>query len=246
MGIGVSSKKEYGMNRGFDFNRSNTREQELALSATEQIYKGILLIGPTGSGKTPLGEFLETAGMAGRRCFHFDFGEQLRVAAQYPERYPLLMAEDVAVIRNSLQSGTLLEDSQFGIVKLLFSSFVRDRQVGEGDAVLLNGMPRHVGQAEKITDFVDVVLVVYLNCDDDTVRARIRTNAGGDRTFRVDDDIDAVVKKCATFKKRTMPLLSFYRDKSAGMVLEVLVDAAGNPKDIADTIDSVIRARTVF
>ena len=38
----------------------------------------LLLIGPTGSGKTPLGELLERSGLWGRPCRHFDFGERMR------------------------------------------------------------------------------------------------------------------------------------------------------------------------
>ena len=38
----------------------------------------ILLLGPTGSGKTPLGELMERRGFGGRRCRHFDLGDRLR------------------------------------------------------------------------------------------------------------------------------------------------------------------------
>ncbi|MCX7427258.1 MAG: hypothetical protein NTW96_16720 [Planctomycetia bacterium] len=38
----------------------------------------MLLLGPTGSGKTPLGDLLERRGLGGRRCVHFDFGAHLR------------------------------------------------------------------------------------------------------------------------------------------------------------------------
>jgi len=41
----------------------------------------ILLVGPTGAGKTPLGEWLQLHGLWGRRCHHFDFGTNLREVA---------------------------------------------------------------------------------------------------------------------------------------------------------------------
>ena len=44
--------------------------------------KAILLLGPTGSGKSPLGDELEANGLNGRRCLHFDFGRRLRRAAE--------------------------------------------------------------------------------------------------------------------------------------------------------------------
>jgi len=36
--------------------------------------RAILLIGPTGSGKTPLGDWLQAYGFCGHRCHRFDFG----------------------------------------------------------------------------------------------------------------------------------------------------------------------------
>ena len=42
---------------------------------------GILLLGPTGSGKTPLGDRLQIRDLWGRRCHHFDFGVRLRDVA---------------------------------------------------------------------------------------------------------------------------------------------------------------------
>ena len=43
--------------------------------------QAVVLLGPTGSGKTPLGEWLEAKGLGGRRCHHFDFGTRLRRVA---------------------------------------------------------------------------------------------------------------------------------------------------------------------
>jgi len=38
----------------------------------------VLLLGPTGAGKTPLGEMIEARGLWGMSCLHFDFGANLR------------------------------------------------------------------------------------------------------------------------------------------------------------------------
>lgn len=38
----------------------------------------VLLLGSTGSGKTPLGDLIERRGLRGVRCLHFDFGVNLR------------------------------------------------------------------------------------------------------------------------------------------------------------------------
>jgi hypothetical protein len=48
-------------------------------------YPAILLVGPTGSGKTPLGALCEKKGLWQSRVFHFDFGAILRrIAAAGP------------------------------------------------------------------------------------------------------------------------------------------------------------------
>ena len=38
----------------------------------------VLILGSTGSGKTPLGEYIEQNGLNGIKCHHFDFGACLR------------------------------------------------------------------------------------------------------------------------------------------------------------------------
>ncbi|MGB2821725.1 MAG: hypothetical protein WBF17_12140, partial [Phycisphaerae bacterium] len=71
--------------------------------------RAILLIGPTGSGKTPLGELLERRGLWARRCRHFDFGRRMRrIAAADPPPEWLDPAE-VEVLRAVLATGALRE-----------------------------------------------------------------------------------------------------------------------------------------
>ena len=172
--------------------------------------QAMLLVGPTGCGKTPLGELIGARGLGGRRAVHFDFGEHLRRAAASPADYPLLSPGDIEIISTSLSTGALLTDDQFTIAEKLLCSFAGAKGLTPSDRVVLNGIPRHVGQASKMADLIQITLVVYLECDDETVLGRIAVNAGGDRTGRVDDKREAVLKKLAVFKEQTLPLVEHY------------------------------------
>jgi len=178
----------------------------------------LLLLGPTGSGKTPLGQALELRGWAGSPCVHFDFGENLRQAAGQDEPDAAVSREDVAFLRQILRTGTLLEDDQFPLAGRILRRFLDCRGVGPTTWVVLNGLPRHEGQAVRIAEIVDVRAVVHLSCSADTVGTRIQTDAGGDRRGRTDDDREDVCRKLAIFAARTQPLLDFYRQRNVRVV----------------------------
>ena len=69
-----------------------------------------------------------------------------------------------------------------------------------------------------IDAIVDVQAVIYLECILEAVLARIRTNVGGDRDGRVDDDPAAVQRKLRIFHERTAPLLGHYRQRGAAVI----------------------------
>jgi len=171
----------------------------------------ILLLGPTGSGKTPLGEFLERHGIWGRRCAHFDFGQHLRLIASGQIQVPELTAAELRVIRESLGSGEVLEDEQFPIAAKSLRWFVAARGLAANDLVILNGLPRHVGQARDLDGITSILAVVNLKCSAETVYERIRLNSGGDRTDRCDDSVAQITWKLEQFAQRTLPLIEHYQ-----------------------------------
>jgi len=177
-----------------------------------------LLIGPTGSGKTPLGEALEKAGWAGRRCLHFDFGARLRDAGSRPESVLALSAEERDVVRAVLRDGALLEDRHFGIARKILEDFLREKSATSGDRLILNGLPRHAGQARDIEIIAVVVRVILLTASPATIRDRIRSNAAGDRSERGDDTPAEVERKLALYEERTKPLVDHYETKKVPIV----------------------------
>lgn len=174
--------------------------------------EAVLLLGPTGSGKTPLGEHLAAHGLLGRRCVHFDFGSELRAAARNGPATRLCPA-DLAFVHKCLTDGALLEKETFHIAETVFAAFRERHSTQPGDLLVLNGLPRHTEQAVEVERMARVVLLVVLDCNADTVLQRIATDTGGDRCGRADDSPSDVRRKLETFAKRTVPLVEHYRSR---------------------------------
>jgi adenylate kinase family enzyme len=203
--------------------------------------QAILLLGPTGSGKTPLGEWLERHGPGGRHCHHFDFGANLRAVAAGA------MAEgftpdETRFIRDVLEKGALLENETFYLAAKILRAFCSRRQPQPDDLIILNGLPRHSGQAEAAEPLLDVVAVVSLECPAAVVRERIRLNAGGDRSMRADDHEALLEKKLAIFAERTRALLTHYRERGA-TVIEIEVGMQTQPAEMAGRIADGLHGR---
>jgi adenylate kinase family enzyme len=177
----------------------------------------VLLVGPTGSGKTPLGDWLQTHG----RGRHFDFGAHLRAGTG-------LDATEKEFVRELLAKGMLLENETFYIAEKILRACTAGH---EDELLILNGLPRHVGQAVAIEPIVNVTMVVLLQASAATIRERLRRNSGGDRTDRVDDDLPLVQRKLATFTERTLPLVEHYRQRGA-RILEIPVTVKTAPADV--------------
>jgi adenylate kinase len=165
---------------------------------------------------------ISTNGIAVERCVHFDFGNELRAIAAGEERNPVFSDDEVGFIQGVLEEGLLLENEKFYLAKKILTDFTKRHDVGRREIIILNGLPRHVGQAEDMTDMVTVKSVVELKCSDGDVLCRIREDTGGDRSQRVDDDNALVKKKIETYNKRTRPLVDFYTTRGAALI-EVVV-----------------------
>lgn len=193
-------------------------------------FHGMLLLGPTGSGKTPLGDQLQTNGLLDVRCVHFDFGQSLREIAARTEPDSVVSAEDIAFIQQVLHRGDLLEDRDFPLARRVLASFLERHSVDRRTLVVMNGLPRHAGQSAALQEHAKMLLVVQLSCSAADVQNRIASNIAGDRLGRSDDSLAEIARKLAIYQQRTAPLVEFYRSRSVPIV-ELHVKPDTTPAD---------------
>ncbi len=224
--------------------------------------RAILLLGPTGSGKTPLGELIQQRGFGnicrGRlettrpspcnetamksstvrrsRCSHFDFGENLRQIVEQNRPDELITQADIDFLRQVLHHGALLEKEHAALAEGILRSCLAKHGADQQTIGVLNGLPRHVEQARLIESILEVQVVVYLRCSDETVCRRVRTNIGGDRTDRQDDDPESVRNKLAIFRQRSASLLDHYAQQGA-RIETVDVTAQMTPEQVWRILD---------
>ena len=192
----------------------------------------ILLIGPTGSGKTPLGQALQHAGFSGRKVYHFDFGEHLRKASSSKSTIYGLSGKESQLIKRLLSENKLLPDGSLAIAKKIITGFMsnwkpstvpRQRStVNDQPIILLNGYPRNIRQAAMIDKVVRMMAVIELSASTEVVMARIKRDTGGDRAGRVDDARAEIRRKLRIFKKETKPVIAYYRARKV-LILKVNV-----------------------
>jgi len=198
----------------------------------------LLLLGPTGAGKSPLGDFLQSHGLHERRCVHFDFGARLRAVAAGTLCPAGLGEEGVAVVERVLEAGALLDATEFWIAEALLADFLAFDREEDCDLVVLNGLPRHGQQARAVDGRLRIRLVVRLACTAEVVLERIASNSGGDRAARTDDDLERIRARITRFEDRTLPLLEHYERTGAALCV-VPVGVATRPRDIHAQLESL-------
>ena len=190
----------------------------------------ILLLGPTGVGKSPLGDALARNGLFGRRCHHLDFGSELRRIVSATGASEDYTADELDFIHGVLERGLLLENEHFLLAEKIISLFLMRSGFAASDLLVLNGIPRHEGQARDIEKIARVHALIVLDCSGEVVFCRIRDNAGGDRTERRDDEIGLIEKKLRIFRERTSPLVIYY-EQQGKQVYRLRVTATMTPNE---------------
>ena len=102
------------------------------------------------------------------------------------------------------------------------------------DALVLDGIPRNLRQAQLMEGLIDVRHVFHLLCQDrEELIQRLRRRALHDN--RLDDASEAVIRRrLETYELETMPVLEFYREKLT------TIDATQAPVNVVNEITHVI------
>src|SRR5688572_19769592 len=166
-------------------------------------YKAILLFGAPGAGKGTQGKILGTI----PNFYHCACGDVFR---------GLRIDNELGRIFIEYSSrGELVPDE--ATVRLWKQSIQGTQGLGqfnpEKDTLVLDGIPRNVGQAEMLEDSLDVRAVFYLTCGDfNKLVERLQRRAL--RENRLDDaNLNVIRNRLQTYEQETKPLLDFYGPK---------------------------------
>lgn len=162
--------------------------------------RALLLFGKPAAGKGTQGRILDAI----PNFTHVEMGQVLRSLSETDTR-PGRRLQPI------LERGELVPD---GLVMAAFVQHVGTLvRRGQHDPVngflVLDGIPRTIGQADGLADVTKVSLLVHLKCDDDEV---LQVRVGGRRRSggRHDDDDNAMRERLQGYARDTAPVLERY------------------------------------
>lgn len=173
-------------------------------------YRTAFVLGPPGSGKGTQCERIS----ADLKWLHLSAGELLREEQARPG------STEGAMITQHMKNGTIVPvEVTCGLIERAMVAAPR-----QTPGFLIDGFPRNEdnmqGWNRAMGDKADVVLVLFLDCQDEVCKKRILSRGQG----RVDDNEESLNKRLVTYRSQTMPIVNHY-DK-AGLVVKVDAGAA--------------------
>lgn len=180
-------------------------------------YRTYLIFGAPGSGKGTQGKVLGAI----PRFFHCACGDVFRSLDTRTELGQAFL--------DYSSKGQLVPDE---ITVKLWHARIKD-SVGahafkpDIDALVLDGIPRNVHQAELMTSMLNVLRVFHLSCPDRSrIVQRLKKRALKDN--RLDDANEEVIRKrLETYERESKPLLQYY---GPGLITEI--DAMQSPVEV--------------
>jgi adenylate kinase len=166
---------------------------------TENRYRSILLFGAPGSGKGTQGKILGTI----PGFHHSSTGDLFRSLD--------LQSPMGRKFWEYAGRGELVPD-EFTIS--LWKQYIKGMEMvnqfhPETEFLVLDGIPRNLGQARLLDDTLEVVQVIYLRADLNKMVERLKRRALKEN--RIDDANDAVIKRrLEVYERETRPVLDYY------------------------------------
>jgi adenylate kinase len=188
-------------------------------------YKTYLIFGAPGSGKGTQGKTLGSI----PRFFHCACGDVFRSLDTRTEL-------GQAFLYYSSRGQLVPDEVTVKLWQVRIADCVRAHSFKpEIDALVLDGIPRNVQQAELMDEMIDVKKVFHLSCPDrPALVTRLKKRALKDN--RLDDANEEVIaKRLATYEAESKPLLDFY-----GKDLIKCIDASQPPVAVLNEIVATI------
>ena len=172
--------------------------------------KKVVLLGPPGSGKGTQSKFLvEKFGF-----IQISTGDLLRDQVQQKDS---LMGKEISEIMNN---GELVPDEI--VIKLIIGKITIFKEKN----IIFDGFPRNINQAKVLDESLEKISVsldkaIFINVDYEILKERIisRINESGDDNKRSDDNVQTLVKRIDVYKKNTLPIVEYYKEK--GILSEI-------------------------
>jgi adenylate kinase len=181
-------------------------------------YSTYLIFGAPGSGKGTQGKILGAI----PRFFHFACGDVFRAL---DTRTPL----GQAFMEYSSRGELVPDDLTVKLWQARIADVVRSHHFKPDiDSLVLDGIPRNVGQARIMDDIIDVKRVFHLHCPDRAALVtRLKKRALKENRF--DDANEEVIRRrLATYDSESKPVLAHY-----GPALLKEIDATQAPIKVA-------------
>lgn len=163
-------------------------------------YQTYLLFGPPGSGKGTQGRTLGTI----PRFFHCACGDVFRSIDTRTK-------VGRAFLDYSSKGQLVPDDITVELWKARIDAAVDAHQFKPDiDTLVLDGIPRNVGQAQIMDELIDVEKVFHLSCPNrDALYTRLKKRALKDN--RLDDaNEDVISRRLATYETESKPVLTYY------------------------------------
>ncbi len=191
-------------------------------------YRTYLIFGAPGSGKGTQGKILGSI----PRFFHFACGDVFRALDTRTEL-------GQAFLEYSSRGELVPDDLTVKLWQARIADVVRSHHFKPDiDALILDGIPRNIGQARIMAGIIDVKRVFHLACPDRAALVgRLKKRALKENRF--DDANEEVIRRrLATYEEESKPVLEFY-----GPELLTEIDATQPPVkvvfEILRTINSI-------